>query len=163
MKRGFTLMELIIIIIVMAIIASVVFVSWPGQSVNVNTSAERLANDLRYMQYISHGRDKTYQITFVPASARYDLFEVTDSGNEAFNHPFTNSNEISLPSGISLAVNSAISSDILRFDAEGEPLVGSSGTALSSTGQITISADGKSAYVCVKRYTGLVEVKSSAC
>ena len=163
MKRGFTLIELMIIVIVIAILASVVFFTWPGQSVNVNSAAERMANDLRYMQYIAHSRDKTYQITFVPASRRYDLFEWTGSTTVAFNHPFTNTNQISLPAGMTMTVNSAISGDILRFDPEGEPHVGNGGSALGSTGQIALSAKGKTTYVCVKRRTGLVEVKSSAC
>lgn len=160
-RRGFTLIELIIIIIVVGILGSLLYYSWPGYGMNANLAAQQVANDLRYMQYIAHSRSQTYQVTFVPASNRYDLFE--SDGSSAVKHPFNDSNQVSLPVGVTMSVNSAIRNNILAFDADGEPLQGAGAAPLSSVGQITLVADNVPQYVCIKTNTGLVEVQSSAC
>lgn len=167
-NAGFTLLELIIAIVVMGILASALIFSWPGETVSANIIANQVASDLRYMQMVAVSRGNDYGIQFVPASNKYELYKANGASQQAFTHPYTNSNEVSYSSSVSMAFSSNLDTDkLVTFNDDGDPykteLTNDTDDALTSIGQITVTASGKSFYVCVHPYTGMVEVLTSAC
>ena len=71
--RGFTLIELIAVLIIAGILAAIVLVRAPGASFGVRPQAEQLAADLRYAQTLEFGRSGALRqrwLRFVRAALR---------------------------------------------------------------------------------------------
>lgn len=72
-SSGFTVLELVIVIVILSIVAFAAFVKTPGTSVNLDAQAERLANDIRYTQNLAMARNQHYRIVFDPAASSYTI------------------------------------------------------------------------------------------
>ncbi len=51
--NGFTLIELVVIIMIISVLAVFVTANWPGLTLNLGAQTEQLAVDLRYTQSLS--------------------------------------------------------------------------------------------------------------
>lgn len=154
-QKGFTYIQLVIVMTLMATVAATVGVLWPNKKINIIHQAERLAGDIRYVRYLAQTRNDRTRINFSAGS--YSLFEA--DGTTPIMQPALNSNTVNMPAGVTISTSGSITNGYLVFDALGRPYVtnGSPGTLLSSDGVITLSADGETETVTVTAGTGQVQ------
>lgn len=50
MQRGFTLLELLLVMIIVSVLGGVAIMNWPGQNLEQGVSVQRLVSDIRYAQ-----------------------------------------------------------------------------------------------------------------
>lgn len=152
---GFTLTELVVILVIAGILAVVVLVRFDAGQTTVGYHADRLARDIRHTQMlaIAWGRSlrmttaaASYQVACVTAGlAPCDVSPVRDpAGGEPFMVPMQN--------GVTLSPAS------LDFDYLGRP-VSAAGTLLSTDVMFTLASAGKPpSTVTVRSLTGFVVV-----
>lgn len=150
-QRGFSLMELVIVIIITAVIFSVALTKWPGQSISVDAQLQQLKVDIRYVQNLSMTSGTSFRINFY--SQQYTLTQL--DGVTTIPHPGTGSGTISLGTGMTLSV-SGLPSSYLVFDRRGIPYINTTGTVLSSTATLTLSSTDSSKSITITPQTGKV-------
>lgn len=153
---GFTIVELIAVIVIIAILTVVITQEDPGPRIGMQASAEELIAAIRYTQMLSMSRGERFRINFFASS--YTITDIT--GVTFVNHPATNATSTALPAGVTLTVNAAITSSFLAFDGKGIPYVTSStpGTALSATGIVTLTSGSEAIAINIHPETGRVVI-----
>lgn len=132
---GFTLVELVAIIILVALLAFTAMPRMSGPSLGVDSQAEQLAADIRYTQALSMTRGDRYRINLTAAG-----YQITDSGGlNPEVHPGTGSTSAVALDGVALSgYNPPLTGNYVAFDGRGIPYVGAS-TALSANATITLT------------------------
>ena len=151
--QGFTLVELVSVLLLVAILSVVAIDQWQGSGINLSAQADQLVNDIRYTQFLAMNRGQRYRINFAA-----DHYWITDAGGTVtYPFPVNGASQVTLNSGITLSTTNSF----LVFDGNGAPYITatSPGTALSSNAVITLSADGMTSTLTVSPETGYV-VKS---
>lgn len=154
--RGFTLIEIITIFVIISIIAVIITLEDPEVDISLRGEAEKIVSAIRYTQMLSMTRGARYRINFFSTS-----YTITDlAGTTTINHPATNQASTTLPTHITLSVNAAITSSFLAFDGQGIPYVTSStpGTTLAATGTITLTSDTETQIININHQTGRVSI-----
>ena len=128
-------------------------VVWPGDNVSLQAEAQQLANDLRYIQFLSMSQDSSYRVNF--SSDQYTFTDL--SGVSALLHPVTESNIATLGTGMILSTT-GLPNNYLVFDQQGIPYTDTVGTELSSNATITLTASSGSIAVTVSPETGLATI-----
>ncbi len=148
--KGFTLVELVTVLVVVSILSLMFVTQWRGLSVNLAAQADQLVSDIRYIQSLSMTRGQRYRINF--SAAGYSFSNA--AGTVPVPHPATAANNVSLASGITLTGTHAF----LVFSGNGAPYVDSAlpGTALAADAVITLSAEGENRTVRISPQTGRV-------
>ncbi|EKE01537.1 MAG: hypothetical protein ACD_21C00107G0015 [uncultured bacterium] len=137
---GFTILELVIIIVILGVVAVITSIKLPGTSVNVVAQATQLANDIRYTQNLSMARNQHYRLVITSSSS----YAVRDgSGNTDYN--------INLGSGIILSP----SGYTIIFNSKGVPYSDDS-TPLASTATISVISSEQTSVVSITPKTGRV-------
>ncbi len=161
--RGFTLVELIVVLLLVGILA---FVALPRQSQNtleLSAQAEQVAADIRYAQTLSMtrgaalGTQGRYCIFFTATGYQY-----RNNGNSyatpctvAVNHPATGSSAAIVLSGTAVSTAN-LTGNYLEFDTKGQP---ASLAAPASNATITLTATGGPRTVVVSPVTGKATVQ----
>lgn len=142
-QQGFTLIELIVVMLVMAVLAAYVGTRWSFGDATVSAQAEQLARDLRHTQMLAMQQGRTLRL-----EATGGGYRVTD-GASVILDPATQEDFIqALDSGVSL------SGGPVEFDSMGRPVSGGSlaGAAVS----FSLSGSSDTAAVSVAPVTGFV-------
>jgi len=138
-NSGFTILELIIVIITLAIVALVTSIRYPGTSVNLDTQVAQLANDIRYTQNLSMAKNQHYRLIITPPSS----YVVQDaSGNT--------DTSITLATGMTFSTSFTI-----IFNSKGVPYSTDS-TPLASTATITLTYNENTGSITITPVTGRV-------
>jgi MSHA pilin protein MshC len=148
--QGFTLVELVSILLLVAILSVVAIDQWQGSGVNLSAQADQLVNDLRYTQSLAMNRGQRYRINFAA-----DHYWITDAGGTVtYTFPINGASQVTLNSGITLSTTNSF----LVFDGNGVPYTTttSPGTPLSSNAVITLSDDGETNTLTISPQTGRV-------
>lgn len=159
-EKGFSLIELIIVIMITAIVATVAYIKWAsGPSFALPSQAELLADDLRYAQNLSMSRGQHYQFVF--KSPAINKYQILDSNN----------NPVTLPSGfLSYTLSSGITFGAINisgatnpprivFDGLGKPYSDIAATQpLTSTATIALIAGSQTKVVNVSDETGRISI-----
>ena len=131
-QNGLTLVEMMVIIGVMAILIFATF-RYPDERIRLDTEAQRLASDLRYVQFLAMTKNSKFRVTF--ASDRYSL---SDNNNNSYKWPLTGESSVIIDSDFELSwVGSVLPNNYLIFDEDGIPYV-SATTKLSSPAVLTL-------------------------
>lgn len=154
-QSGFTLLELVIVIIVLSIISTVVLFNWPGMTVNVGGQAQQLANDIRYTQALAMSKGQRYYL-IKQSSTTYQIKSTSGStvllalGNTT----------MTLNSGITFGSFTNLPNNLIAFDGKGAPYTdtGSPGTALSSTATMALVSGSNTKTISISPETGRVTV-----
>lgn len=146
-QRGFTLVELVTVLLIISVISVTAIVSWPGDGINLSAQADQLVGDIRYAQSMAMHRGQRYRINF--ASDRYWMSD--ESGSTTHAHPVAGTSNVMLGAGMSLSSTHGS----LIFNTAGTPYSNSS-TPLASTAVLTLSAGSESVTVRVSPQTGRV-------
>jgi type II secretory pathway pseudopilin PulG len=151
--NGFTLVELVAIIVLVALLAFTAMPRLPGPSLDVDSQAEQLAAEIRYTQSLSMTRGDRYRINLTSAS-----YQITDSGGvNPEVHPGTSSTNPVLLDGVALSgYNPPLTNNYVAFDGRGMPYTDVTGTALSANATITLNGGGATRTVVISPETGRV-------
>jgi len=144
--RGFTLIELVIVLVILGIVAAYATPRWAPDDMTVASQADRLARDLRHAQTIAMNQGRTLTFDIQPSAG----YRVTDSGT-TITDPATMQNfQITLDNSVSVAGTDT------DFDGLGRPT--SAGTLLSAPRIFTLSGTSTTATVTLSAVTGFVSI-----
>ena len=149
--RGFTIIELVIVIILLAILAATVSMRMPGEGINLGAQAEQLASDVRYTQSLAMSRGQRFRINFTAGT-----YQITDAAGVAQNHPSTGlTTAVSLGTTVLSAYNPPLNNSYLAFDSLGVPYTDPT-TALAALVTLTLTSSGVAMSITVAPQTGRV-------
>lgn len=146
---GFTAIELVVTIVLVAILAAVAMARWGSTTdKTVDYQADRLARDIRHAQMLAFTRDEKLTLSIV-STTRY---QVTDSGGAVVSDAAKGGSFVQdLQNGVTLSGGPSIA-----FDSLGRPT--SAGAPSNATVTFTLNGDTKTATVAVAPLTGFVTV-----
>ena len=149
--RGFTLFELIIVILLIGVISVTVAPKWVSTPTNVNYEANRVLNDIRYAQALSLTRGIRYRWVYVSATS----YQILNESGVAIILP-TGGTTLTLTSGTTISGLTNLPNNFIAFDSQGIPYTTSSipGTALAATASITLTGGGATRTVQISPQTG---------
>lgn len=152
-ESGFTLVELVTVIILLGIISTVVMIQWPGSTINLGAQAAQLAGDIRYTQALSMTKAQRYRLVIVSSTT----YQITNSSGTAILNA-SGATTTTLNTGITFGTLANLPNSLIAFDTLGTPYVdtASPGTALASTASIPLVAGSKTATVTIAPQTGRV-------
>jgi prepilin-type N-terminal cleavage/methylation domain-containing protein len=145
-QTGFTLLELTLVLLLMAILGTSLFLRWSPGSASLNAQADQLARTLRHAQSLAlaQGRSLTFDIQS-PTS-----YAITDGATT-----------ITDPQGVvqsyTLAIGAALAGSDIDFDSLGRP-IDATNNLIATAQTWTLSANGASATVSISPLTGFVTV-----
>lgn|SRR3990167_1632420 len=149
--RGFTLVEVVIIILVIGIISVTVLPQWTATTLNLEFEARRVLNDIRYAQALSMSSGLRYR--WVKASST--AYQLVNSSGSALVLP-SGGTQLTLTSGISFGSFTNLPNNLIVFDSVGVPYTDTStpGTALAAAAIIPITANGSTRTIQITPQTG---------
>lgn len=163
MNRGFTLVELIFVILLIVILAFVALPRFSQNTLELSSQAEQVATDVRYAQTLSMTRGAA-----LGSQGRYCVF-FTATGYQfrhnnnnygtpcttAVSHPATGSTAAIVLSGAAVATAN-LTGSYIEFDTKGQP---TSFTAPASNATVTLNATGGPRTVVISPVTGKATVQ----
>jgi len=152
--QGFTLVELILVMVLVAILAAEVMPRLPDNTLNLSAQAEQLASDIRLAQSMAMTRGQRFGIK-INANPTNTYQIVDQNGNGTVVHPVTGNT-----TAINLASTVATTNALVEFDGKGKPYtdVLTPPTALAGTATITLTKNGQARTVTVEVETGKVSI-----
>lgn len=163
-KRGFTLIELVVVILVLSILAVMVSMQWPSNQLNFSAQAEQLAADLRYTQTLSMTKGQRYCLVLSGSS-----YQIVNSATSAAVMLGAGKTTVSLGAGISFGTLIPAGLAMVVFDGIGGPYSSSSttcttanatgATALVAAANIPIVAGGETKTVIISPETGSIAIQ----
>jgi len=148
--QGFTLIELVLVLLITAILGTYAIIKIPSGSINISAQADQISADIRHTQSLAINRGQRYRINF--NSDRYWISNI--DGTTLYTHPASANSTIFLDSGISLSS----SHTFLVFDGQGKPYTNAltPGTALAADAVITLTVASENRTVRISPETGRV-------
>lgn len=150
---GFTIIELVAVIVLLGILAISIVPRYPGKSIELNGQIEQLAGDIRFAQSLSMTHGARHCIFFNTGAASYQ-FRNTNC-TTAVAHPATGSSGYVSLSNATMALGN-ISGSFIEFDTRGKPYTF---TAPASNATVTLTSSGETRSVSVSPETGRVLVQ----
>lgn len=154
--KGFTLIELVLIILIVGIISLVAVPRFNLKEAKVGTLARKIVSDLRYAQNLSITKETRHGIIFTTNS--YTLFKNDNTATPA-RDPLKGGNfQVNMNgdfAGVSLSTG--LTGGVVKFNAIGAPL-DNNGVLLSSSATITIQASASSSTVTIEPNTGKISM-----
>ena len=145
-QAGFTLVELVTVLILLGILASSLYLRGSPSSATLNAQADQLARTLRHAQSLSLSQGRSLTLD-VQGTTGY----VVSNGGATITDPQGVVQTYSLVNGVTLAGND------IDFDSLGRP-IDATNNLITAAQTWTLSADGSTASVRVEPLTGFVSV-----
>ncbi len=158
-ERGFTFVELVVVLVVAAVLAAVAASRWNATWATAPYQGELLARSIRHMQMLAMTWGSTLLLT--PASGAYSV-SCTSTGSPACTGgagtPVTDPAS-GAPFSVALSYGVTLTGPALYIDSLGRP-VSSAGTLLGAATLYTLSAGTQTWSVSVAPITGFVTVST---
>ncbi len=151
MQRGFTLVELVVVLVIAGILAVGMLPRFSQGIVEVSGQAEQVAADVRYAQTLSMTRGQRYCISFTSSGYQFRTTNCT----VAVNHPATGSTAAIVLSGTTVGTNN-LNANAIEFDTKGRP---QSFTLPANNATIPLTSNGQTRNVVVSPETGKATVQ----
>jgi len=140
-SKGFTLIEMVSVILVLGIISAVAIPMFDQSSINATLVADTIQTDIQYTQELAMTRDQNVSIIFANGATSYDL--------PADPNGVYSSETRQLPQGVNIVGDTTVT-----FNGSGET---------SATGsEVNLNAGGVTLKVVVQGYTGRATVPPPA-
>src|SRR3990167_3523359 len=149
--QGFTLVELIALILIIGIVSVIALPKWTGTPINVNYEAARVLNDIRFAQGMSMTTGQRYR--WVETSST--TYQVLNEAGTAVILP-NGKTTMTLTSGVTFGALTALPSSLIAFGSDGIPYTDTAipGTALASSATIPLTGSGQTRTVTISAGTG---------
>ncbi|MFQ5481813.1 MAG: Tfp pilus assembly protein FimT/FimU [Nitrospinaceae bacterium] len=145
---GFTLIELISVMLMLGIVAALAVPTFNTASIDVETAAQAVRADIRFTQQLAVGRNPAAAgdigITFTPGATSYTVPDPSGIFNTTRNLP----NNVTVSS---VTIPGAPTANALSFNRYGEPEI-----TLGAQAVIQIQAGGQTKTLTVQQFTGRV-------
>lgn len=163
MKRGFTLVELVLVLLLIVVLAFVALPRFSQNTLELSGQAEQVATDIRYAQTLSMARGAAlgsqgrYCIFFTATGYqfRHNNNSYATPCTTAVPHPATGSTAAVVLSGTAVAAAN-LTGNYIEFDTKGQP---TSFTAPASNATVTLNATGGPRSVVISPVTGKATVQ----
>ena len=148
--RGFTLIELILVLLIVSILSTYAIIRFPGDGINLSAQADQIVADIRHTQSLAINRGQRYRINF--SSDRYWISNIDNT--TSYIHPASGTATIFLDTGIALTTTHSF----LVFGGEGVPYTNAltPGTALAADAVVTLSESSETRTIRISPETGRV-------
>ncbi len=146
-QRGFTLIELVMVTVIIGILLAVAAPRLSQTSTSVHAQAAQVARDIRHVQMLAMSQGRT--LTFQSSATGYRCL---DSGGTTIRDPATQQLFT-----YTLRNNVALNTASVRFDSLGRP-VNSSGALLAAAVDFSVAGGGQNSALSVSPVTGFVTV-----
>jgi prepilin-type N-terminal cleavage/methylation domain-containing protein len=148
-QGGYTLIEMIIVIVIIAIVSVALILAWPETTLNLDGQAYLLANDIRYAQAMAIQTNTRYQLVRLSPTS-YQISSFNSS-------PTVTKTAVTLTSGM---LFTSFPNNLIAFDGSGKPYSNNSipGTALSIPMTIVLAYKGATKSITISPNTGYVNV-----
>ena len=146
-QQGFTLIELVIVLMLLGIMSAIALPRWAPADTTVSAQANRLARDLRHVQSMAMQQGRTLTLDIQTAAT----YRATDSGSITVTDPATQQ-----PFTIAMDNNVTVSGIDTDFDSLGRPVASS--TLLATPRIFTVTGNTTVATVTVSPVTGFIVV-----
>lgn len=145
-QYGFTLLELVMVMIIIGVLAAVAAPRWSLNDATVHAQAAQVARDIRHVQMLAMSQGRT--LTFQSLGNGYRCTDAASAViiDPAAQQPFN----VSLSDGVSLSAGS------VSFDSLGRPVSG--GNPIASATAYTVAGAAQSASITIAPVTGFVAV-----
>jgi len=150
-QSGFTLMELVIVLLTISILIKFALPSISPSNMNLQYEANRVLSDIRYTQFLSMTRGQQYR--FVKTAA--NTYQIVNAAGTAMVMP-QGGTTLTLTNGIIFSSLTNLPNNLLAFGNDGTPYVssGTSPTSLASTATITLSTGYSTRNIQISPQTG---------
>lgn len=159
--KGFTLIELVVIITILGILAVAVLMSGTAKGpIRLEAACQKLAMDLRYVQQMAMAEQVRFGISFDTGDESYFGYRVSTATKATDPHT-QNDLEVEfdeMSEFNDIGIVSTNFSDAIEFDSIGASYDGN-GVALSSEGIVTLSDGSNSKTVRIEAVTGKVKIQ----
>ncbi len=116
LARGFSLTELIVVMLVVGIVGIYISIAWSGGSMNLSSQATSLASDLRYAQNLAMTKSQRFSLIIIGNNT----YQMRNAANVPINKPGTNGATVTLAAGVVFGTPTGITKQII-FDSDGIP------------------------------------------
>jgi MSHA pilin protein MshC len=149
--QGFTLVELVLVMLVIGILSVAVMPKWYTTGTSVNYEARRLLSDIRYTQALSVATGQRYRWVKVSAST----YQILNESGSPIVLP-SGGTVLTLTSGVTIGTLTNLPSNLVAFNSQGTPYTTTTipGTALAATAIIPLSAGSVTRSVQITPQTG---------
>jgi MSHA pilin protein MshC len=152
---GFSLVELVIVILLIGILAAAVFPRFSSPPITVGAQADQMAADMRYVQSLSMSRGVRYCLYWGSSNSAYEIRN--NNCTTAVTHPGSSSTTTAL-SNVTFTA-SGFSVAYLEFDTKGRP---TTITSLASGASLALVRESESRVITVSGETGRVKVQAGS-
>lgn len=163
-SHGFTLVELIVVMLVLGILAAVFAPRSNNSAIILSTQSEQFAADIRYVQSLAMTQGwsgvpptaRRYRVDFTATGYRF-----TDLGGVAVAHPGGTTGSVPFAGGVGISPfpPPGLPNSLVSFDGLGAPYTDAAATVpLASTATISMVSGGSTRAIQIFPVTGMVRV-----
>ncbi len=151
--RGFTLIEIIVVIMIISIAAAMVVpMMSSADDIQLRSAANKLAADLEYAKSMAISRGQDYTVSFDESA---DSYQIEDSSGAVITHPVRKGDYIEQFGGTSRLSNVTISdadfngADLVIFESIGSPDNGGTVTLTAADDTIIVNVEAVTGYISI--------------
>ena len=137
-SKGFTLIELTSVILVLGIIGAVAVPMFDTSTIDVSVAGDTVQGDIQYVQELAMTRNQDVSITFTNGAITYNVPDIPD--------PVYSQDTRELPRGVTISTGGTVT-----FNKFGERTAASAGT-------IQLNAAGNLITITIEQFTGRASV-----
>ncbi len=145
-SKGFTLIELMMVLVILGVLAVYVVPRWSPGDNTVAAQAHRLAQDLRHVQALAMNQGRPLSFELQSSTA----YRVTDGATPIIDPATMQAFQVTLDNSVTLTGSNT------SFDSLGRPVAG--GALLATPRVFTLSGGSRTATVTLSAVTGFASV-----